>query len=121
MVALGFNRADDLANERDVFQRGFAEQLFLAQNLRVGIIGARRRDLHIAFGHRNESEQLRSIHDRQQVIDLKAEIVGESVDVVLAMVVNQKLQQARDAARTSVRKLLIMDCARFRSWARADS
>ena len=51
VVALGLERAGDLAQQQDVFQRGLAEELFLAQNLRVRELAAARRDGNVALFH----------------------------------------------------------------------
>ena len=58
-----------------------------------------------------EAEQLRGVHDGQQVVDLEAEVVGQAVDVVAAAFVEQQFEQAGDAAGPGVGQHLIVHLA----------
>ena len=107
-VALRLDRAHDLSQQQHVVDSRLAEELLLAQNLRVRVLCPGRCDRRVTFGDRQKAQQLRRVHNRQQVVDLEGQIVSQPIDVVLAIVVEQQLQQACDASRTCMRKHLIM-------------
>ena len=98
-VALGLDGADDLPEQQDVFDGGGAEELLLAQDLGVGVLRAGGRDGGVAFVDREEAEQLGGVDDGQQVVDLEGEVVGQPVDVVLAVVVEQRARADRRCRR----------------------
>ncbi len=110
-VALGVDGADDLAQEQDVFDGGFAEELFLAEDLGVGVGSAGGGDGGVALVDGEEAEELGGIDDGKQVVDLEGEVVGETVDVVLTVVVEEELEQAGDAAGTGVGEHLVVHLA----------
>ena len=116
VVALGFERADDLAQQQDVLERGVAEQLLLPQDFGVGELGAAGGDGGVAFFDLEEAEQLRGVDDGQQVVDLEGEVVGQAVDVVLAAVVEQQFEQAGDAAGTRVGQHLVLHLPLVADW-----
>src|SRR5204862_536650 len=96
VVALGVQRPANLAEQQDVVHGGVAEQFLLAQNFRVGKLLAAGGDDRIALLDIQEAEQLGGVHDGQQVVDLKAQIVGQAVNVLAAVLVEQQFQQAGD-------------------------
>ena len=108
VIAFGLDRADDLAQQQHVRDGCLAEELFLAQDLGVGELRTRGRDGGVALVDRQEAKQLGGVHNGQQVINLKGEIVGQPVNVVFSVVVEQELEQAGDATGTCVRKHLVM-------------
>jgi hypothetical protein len=64
MVGARFQRAGDLADERDVFQRGGAEQFFPPQDVGLGKRAARRRDFDVAFFSNDRAAASRYISSR---------------------------------------------------------
>src|ERR1700677_4741180 len=99
-IALGLDRSHNLSQQQHILYRCNAKQLLLAKNLRVGVLRSTRRNRRIALVYRQEAEQLGGIDDRQQVIDLEGQVVGQPLDVVLPMVVQQELQKAGNPRRT---------------------
>ena len=91
--------------------RGVAEEFLLAENLGVGKLRAAGGDGRVAFFDIQEAEQLRGVHNGQQVVDLEAQVVGQAVDVVAAALVEQQLQQAGDAAGTRMGQHLVVHLA----------
>src|ERR1035438_7459672 len=57
------------------------------------------------------AEQLRRIHNRQQVVDFEAQVVGQAVDIVAATLVEEQLQQTGDAARPRMGQHLVVHLA----------
>ena len=110
-VALGLDGADDLAQQQDILDRCGAEELLLTQDLGVGVFGACWCDGGVAFRDGKEAEKLCGVDDGKQVVDLEGKIVGEPVDIVLAIVIEQDLEQARDATGTRVRQHLVVHVA----------
>jgi hypothetical protein len=108
VVALSFDGANDLAEEQDVLESRFAEELLLAENFGVGILGAIRRDGRIALVDGEEAEHLGGVDDGQKIVNLEAKVVGEAVDVIFAVVIEQQFEQAGDAAGTRVRQFLVV-------------
>ena len=94
-------------SSRTLLERRVAEELLLAQNLGVGKLRAARRDDRVAFFDLEEAQQLRGIHDRQQVVDLEGQVVGQAIDVVAAALVEQQFQQAGHAAGPRVGQHLV--------------
>ncbi len=111
VVALGFKRAANLAQEQDVLERRVAEEFLLPKNFGVGELRSGLGDGCVAFLHFQEAEQLRRIDDGQQVVDLEGEIVGQAVDVVAAALVEQQFEQAGDAARSRMGQHLVLHLA----------
>ena len=72
-----------------VFNGGIAEKFLLAQDLGVGELRAALGDGRIAFVNFEEPEQLGGIDDREEVVDLEGEVIGEAVDVVATALVEQ--------------------------------
>ena len=62
----------------------------------------------VAFFHLQEAQQLRGIDDRQQVVDLESQVVGEAIDVVATALVEQQFQQSGYPARSRVRQHLVL-------------
>ncbi len=91
-----------------MLKRRLAKQLLLIQDVRVREVGAGARNLRIAFVDFEETEQIGRVHNRQQVVDFKGKIVRQPIDVVLAMVIDQDLQQPGNAARSRMRKHLVV-------------
>ena len=86
---------------------GSAEQFFLHENFGVGEFAALRRDDGVTFFYLEKAEQCAGVDDWQQVIGLEGEVVGQAEDVVPAFVVDENLEQSRDAAGTGVRKEVV--------------
>jgi hypothetical protein len=98
-------------SSRTLLDGGVAEELFLAQDLGVGELGAAFGDGRVAFFDFEEAEQLRGIHDGQQVVDLEGQIVGQAVDVVAPALVEQQFEQAGHAAGARVGQHLVVHLA----------
>ncbi len=88
-----------------------AEEFLLAEDFGVGKLVAALGDGRVAFFDFEEAEQLRGIHDRQQVVDFEGKIVGEAVDVVAAALVEQQFEQSGHAAGPRVRQHLVLHLA----------
>ena len=58
-----------------------------------------------------EAQQLRGVHDGQQIVDLEGQVVGQAVDVVAAALVEQQFEQAGDAAGPRVGQHLVVHLA----------
>ena len=111
MIALVVQRTGDLAQQQHVLERRLAEELLLLQNLRLRKLPALRRDHDISLADLQEAQNLRSFHNRQQVVDLERQLVGQLVNVGAALLIAQidhNLQQSGDAARTGMRQHLVM-------------
>ena len=90
---------------------GVAEEFLLAENLGVGKLRSALGDGRVAFFDLEEAEQLRGIHNGQQVVDLEGQVVGQTVDVVAAALVEQQFQQAGHAAGARVGQHLVVHLA----------
>ena len=97
-IALGLDGLDDLAQQQDAFERRFAEDFLLVEDLGVGVFVAEIGDGGVALVDGEEAEHLRGFHDGEQVVDLEGEFVGEAVDVILAALIDEQLEQTGDAA-----------------------
>ena len=51
---------------------------------------------------------MRRVHNRQQVIDFKCEIIGQAIDVGSAVVIDEQLEQAGDSTGAGVGKHLVV-------------
>jgi len=76
VVGLRLQRALDLLQERDMFERGVAKQLLLAQDKGIGKLQPLGSDLDVALGQLDKSEQGRRFDDGQQIVDLELQQVG---------------------------------------------
>ena len=92
-------------------ERRVAEELFLAENFGVGKLRAGLGDGGVAFFDLEEAEQLRGVDDRQQVVDLEGEVVGQAIDVVAAALVEQQFEQSGDAAGARMGQHLVVHLA----------
>ena len=90
---------------------GVAEELFLAQNFRVGEFGPAGSDGGVAFFDFEEPEELRGVDDGEQVIDFEGQIVGEAVNVVLSALVEEQFEEAGHAAGAGMGQHLVMHLA----------
>src|SRR5208337_2517492 len=89
VIALGFEGPVNLPEQQHVGNGRVAEEFLLPQNLGIGKLSTVRRDDGIALFHLQEAQQLRRIHNRQQVVYLKGQVVGQPIDVVAPALVEQ--------------------------------
>src|SRR4029079_13703117 len=75
MIALRIQRATNLPKQQHVFERRLPEDFLLTKDLGARILGTLLRDARVALLHPEKPEQLRSIYDGQQVVDLKSQII----------------------------------------------
>ena len=111
MVGLGFEGAADLAEEQDVFGGGGAEELFLEKDLGVGEGGAGGGDGGVAFFDGEEAEELGGVDDGEQVVNFEGEVVGEAVDIVAAVFVDEQFKQTGYSSWTGVGEHLVVHLA----------
>ena len=108
MVALGFNGAANLAKQQNVLESRIAEQFLLPQNFRIGELCTGIGDGGIALFDLEKAEQLRSVDNGQQIVDLESKVVGQAVDVVSSAFVEQQFEQAGHASGSGMRQHLVL-------------
>ncbi len=88
VVGFAGQRAIDLADQRNALG-GHAEEFLAAQDAGFGETLSLGRDLRVAFLHMDITQQGGGFDDRQQIVDLKGQIVRQVVDPVAAFAVDQ--------------------------------
>ncbi len=89
VVAFGYKSAVNLAEEQDVGHGCVAEELLLSENLGVGELSAAGCDDGVTFFDLKEAEQLSGVDDGEQIVDFEGKVVGQTIDVVAAALVEQ--------------------------------
>jgi hypothetical protein len=108
VVTLGFESASDLAEEGDVGEDGFAEELFLAEDFGVGELVALGSDLGIALFDAEETELVGGIDNGKKIVEFEGKLVGEAVHILAAIgAVVDDLEQSGDASGAGVGEHLV--------------
>ena len=103
VVRLGAQYALDALQNGNVFERGFTEQHFASEDVGFGEGRAFASDFDVAFFQCRKTKHGGGFDDRQQVIDIHRQRLGETVNIVATALVVEKLEQSGDAAGTGVR------------------
>src|SRR5271163_3011287 len=103
-VRFGFQGLLHLAKERDVGQRGFAENSLARLDVRVREFLAFRGDDGVAFLNTEQAEERSGVDGGQQGVHFKAELVSELPQVDARAEVCENFEQSRHAARARMRE-----------------
>src|SRR5271170_121145 len=115
-VALRFDRTHNLPEQQNVLHRSSPKELFLVEDLRIGIFPPGRRNLGISLRHFEEAQQLCRIHDRQKVVDLEREITRKPIDIVFAVMIQQQLQKSCNPSGAGMGQHLVVHLPLVPDW-----